>query len=317
MSLKNNIWVEKYRPQTLEDLIIPERVYNKFEGGKLNNHVLLHGSPGLGKTSLGKIIAKDMVSLEINCSLDTSVDSVRTKITEFCSNISILNGRKAQKVVLLDEFDGVSEQYLKAMRGVIEKFSATTRFIATCNYIQKIPDNVQSRFDCIDFDFPKEEEKFLMKKYLMRFNDIAKAEGMTIEPKVLGKIVIKHFPDLRSTITFLQGMYEEGKRTVTVEDLTTFKGEHKDLFDNLVNSSQSFIDLYTFAYKNYVNNEDNVFASLGKEFISYLSDKGVESTKIGNVIVEVADYTYKSNFVIDKFVTLSACLQKIKKALNE
>ena len=94
----------------------------------------------------------------------------------------------------------------------------------------------------------------------MRFNDIAKAEGMTIEPKVLGKIVIKHFPDLRSTITFLQGMYEEGKRTVTV---------------------------------------------------------GVESTKIGNVIVEVADYTYKSNFVIDKFVTLSACLQKIKKALNE
>ena len=317
MSIKNNIWVEKYRPSTLEDLIIPDRVYNKFKGGKLNNHVLLHGSPGLGKTSLGKIIAKDMVSLEINCSLDTSVDNVRTRITEFCSNISILNGKKAQKVVLLDEFDGVSEQYLKAMRGVIEKFAGTTRFIATCNYIQKIPDNVQSRFDVIDFDFPKEEERDLMKKYLIRFNHICKQEGMSVEPKVMGAIVKKHFPDLRSTITFLQGMYEEGKTTITLEDLKSFTGENKELFEHLINSGESFIDLYTFAYKNYVNNEDNVFASLGKEFIDFLIGKGAESNKIGNIIVEVADYTYKSNFVIDKFVTLSAFFQKIKKIVNE
>jgi len=317
MSLKNNIWVEKYRPKTLDDLIIPERVYNKFKDGKLNNHVLLYGSPGLGKTSLGKIIAKDMVSLEINCSLDTSVDNVRTKITEFCSNISILEGKKAQKVVLLDEFDGVSEQYLKAMRGVIEKFAGTTRFIATCNYIQKIPDNVQSRFDCINFDFPKEEERDLMKKYLIRFNHICKQEGISVEPKVMGQIVKKYFPDLRSTITFLQGMYEEGKREITESDLKTFTGEHKELFEHLINSSESFIDLYAFAYKNYVNNEDNVFGSLGKEFIEFLIKKEVSSNKIGNVIVEVADYTYKSNFVIDKFVTLSACLQKIKKTLNE
>jgi replication factor C small subunit len=317
MSLKNNIWVEKYRPQTLEDLIIPERVYNKFKGGKLNNHVLLHGSPGLGKTSLGKIIAKDMVSLEINCSLDTSVDNVRTKITEFCSNISILKGKKAQKVVLLDEFDGVSDAYLKAMRGVIEKFAATTRFIATCNYIQKIPDNVQSRFDVINFDFPKEEERDLMKKYLMRFHYICKQEGITVEPKVMGQIVKKHFPDLRSTITFLQGMYEEGKTEITAEDLNSFTGENKELFDLMLNNGTSFIDLYTFAYKNYVNNEDNVFGSLGKDFIEYLIKNETPSNKVGNVIVEVADYTYKSQFVIDKFVTLSACLQKIKTTLHE
>jgi len=316
MSLKNNIWVEKYRPQTLDDLIIPERVYNKFQGGKLNNHVLLYGSPGLGKTSLGKIIAKDMVSLEINCSLDTSVDNVRTKITEFCSNISILNGKKAQKVVLLDEFDGVSDAYLKAMRGVIEKFAATTRFIATCNYIQKIPDNVQSRFDCINFDFPKEEERDLMKKYLMRFHHICKAEGMTVDPKVMGQIVKKHFPDLRSTITFLQGMFEEGKTEITLEDLNSFAGENKQLFDHLMDKQLDFIELYSYAYKNYVNNEDNVLSSLGKEFVEYLIKNDTSSNKIGNVIVEVADYTYKSQFVIDKFVTLSACLQKIKLILN-
>ena len=317
MSLKNNIWVEKYRPQTLEDLIIPERVYNKFKGGQLNNHYLLHGSPGLGKTSLAKIITKDCVSLEINCSLNTSVDDVRNKIVTFCSNISILNGKKAQKVVLLDEFDGVSDAYLKAMRGVIEKFAATTRFIATCNYINKIPDNVQSRFNVINFDFPKEEERDLMKKYLIRFNQICKEQGMSVEPKVMGAIVKKNFPDLRSTITFLQGMYEEGKRTITLEDLSSFSGEHKDLFEHIIKPDGSFIDLYTYAYKNYVNNEDNVFQSLGKEFIDFLVKKEMSSNKIGNAIVEVADYTYKSNFVIDKFVTLAACLQKLKKTINE
>lgn len=317
MSLKNNIWVEKYRPKTLDDLIIPERVYKKFEGGKINNHVLLHGSPGLGKTSLAKIIAKDCVALEINCSLNTSVDDVRTKVVEFCSNISILHGKRAQKVVILDEFDGVSDQYFKAMRGVMEKFASTTRFIATCNYITKVPDNVQSRFDVINFDFPKEEERELMKKYLMRFHSICKAEGMTVEPKVMGKIVKKYFPDLRSTITFLQGMYEEGRTTITEEDLNSFVGGHKELFDNIMNAGQSFIDLYTFAYKNYLNNEDNVFGALGQEFVDYLMKQDVDSNKIGSVIVEVADYTYKSQFVIDKFITLSACLKKIKTIVNE
>ena len=312
MSLKNNIWVEKYRPKTLDDLIIPENVYNKFKGGKLNNHVLLYGSPGLGKTSLAEILAKDAKSIKINCSIDTSVDSVRTKITSFCSNISILGGKKKEKVVILDEFDGVSEQYMKAMRGVIEKFAGTTRFIATCNYIKKIPDNVQSRFDCINFDFPKEEEKYLLKKYLQRFQYICKEEGLEVEPKAMGQIVLKHFPDLRSTITYLQSFKEEGKTKITLDDLTKFRGEYKELFEQIVNPSVSFIDLYTFTYKNYLNNEDDLFDALGREYIDFIQKKDVNSNIIGNVIVDVADYSYKSSFVIDKFVALAACLNKIK-----
>lgn len=316
-NLKNKIWVEKYRPKQLEDLIIPERVYNKFKGGKLDNHVLLYGSPGLGKTSLAKILAKDSVSLDINCSLETSVENVRTKITEFCSNISILGGKRTQKVVILDEFDGVSEQYLKAMRGVIEKFASTTRFIATCNYIQKIPDNIQSRFDCINFDFPKEEEKYLLKKYLHRINSICKDEGITIEPKVMLLIIKKHFPDLRSTITFLQSKSLEGITNITEEDVNKFTGAYKDLFDLIIDSKTSFIDLYSYTYKNYINNESNVFNALGKEFIEYLISKDIESNKIGEIIVHVANYTYKSNFAIDKFIPLAALLQNIQTSLRK
>lgn len=315
-NLKDKIWVEKYRPKELEDLIIPERVYNKFKDGKLDNHVLLYGSPGLGKTSLARILSRNSVSLDINCSLETSVDNVRTKITEFCSNISILSGKRSQKVVILDEFDGVSEQYMKAMRGVIEKFAGTTRFIATCNYINKIPDNIQSRFDCINFDFPKEEEKDLLKKYLQRINGICKGEGITIEPKVMLLIIKKHFPDLRSTITFLQSKSLEGITNITEEDVNKFTGAHKELFDLIVDKKTSFIDLYSYTYKNYVNNETNVFSALGKEFIDYLIKKDVDSNKIGNIIVEVADHSYKSNFSIDKFVPLAAVLQKIQMILK-
>jgi DNA polymerase III delta prime subunit len=312
MNLKNSIWVEKYRPKTLDDLIIPERVYNKFKGGKIDNHVLLFGSPGLGKTSLAKIIAKDATALEINCSNESSVENVRTKISQFCSNLTLSNGERGKKVVILDEFDGVSEQYMKALRGVIEKFAGTTRFIATCNYINKIPDNIQSRFDCIDFNFPKEEEKYLLKKYLTRFNEICRNEGITVEPKVMLKIIQKHFPDLRSTITFLQSKFLEGITEITLEDVDKFTGEHKEFFDYLLDTNNTFIDVYSYTYKNYLNNEISIFNALGKEFVTYLQNKEYNSSIIGNVIVEVCDYTYKSNFVVDKFIPLMALVQKIK-----
>ena len=178
------LWTEKYRPSKLEDLIVPERIYKKLEKGVYQN-MLFHGGPGSGKTSSAKILSKGHPYLYINCSSETGVDTVRVKISEFCSTLSLLDGERKLKVVILDEFDGVSDQYMKALRGTIEQFHMSARFIATCNYFNKIPDNIQSRFECINFDFSDEEETEILKSYLRRIYEICKAEGMEIEKEAL------------------------------------------------------------------------------------------------------------------------------------
>lgn len=315
MSIKNTIWVEKYRPQTLDDMILPERVINKVKNG-LQNHMLLYGTAGLGKTSLAKILAKDRSSMYINCSVETGVDTVRTKITDFCSNIALSfeGGDRKEKVVILDEFDGVSDAYFKAMRGTIEQFAGTTKFIATCNYIQKIPEHMQSRFDCIDFNFPKEEEKELKKQYVVRIHKIAKAEGITIEPKAIAKIVKNYFPDLRSTITFLQSIYLEGKTTVTEADLDKFRGEHKELFDMLFDAKSSYFDVYSFVYKNYFGNEDDVFIALGRDLGDFLCKEHENRLNLlGPLTALQAEWHYKSQFVADKIAPLGALIYNIHK----
>jgi len=317
MSIKNSIWVEKYRPKTIEDMILPERVVNKVKGG-LQNHILLYGTAGLGKTSLAKILAGEN-DMYINCSVETGVDTVRNKITDFCSNISLSfdgDGSRRQKIVILDEFDGVSDAYFKAMRGTIEMFAGTTRFIATCNYIQKIPDHIQSRFDCIDFNFTKEDETNLVKQYIKRIHKIAKAEGITIEPKAILKIVKNYFPDLRSTITFLQSTFLEGNTTITPEDLDRFTGEHKELFDLFFNKSQYF-DIYSYIYKNYVGNEDEAFIAFGKDFGEYLAKTQPEKLNIlGPAISLQAEWHYKSQFVADKISPLAALVFNLHKLTN-
>ena len=154
------LFTEKFRPKNLEQMILPDRIRKSVGTGELHQNYLFYGSPGLGKTSLAKVLANNYPYLYINVSDESSVDVIREKITNWCSTISLLDGAERFKVVVLDEMDGASDQFYKALRATIEKFADTARFIGTCNYINKVPDPVQSRFTCISFDFlSKEEEK--------------------------------------------------------------------------------------------------------------------------------------------------------------
>ena len=202
----NALFTEKYRPKNLDELILPDGIMNKFKNG-LTQNMLLAGSPGTGKTSMAKAIVNqfELPYIYINASTDTSVDVIRTRIIDFCSTMSILDDQGKFKVVILDEVDGVSDQFFKALRATMEQFASNSRFIATCNYINKVPDPVLSRFELIDFDFDKAEELELTKKYIRRVHDICGKEGMVIEKPALVEFVRRNFPDLRTTLNKLQG----------------------------------------------------------------------------------------------------------------
>ena len=154
---------------------------------------------------------KDHPHLFINVSDESSVDTVRSKITDFCSTVSIMDGKNAIKIVVLDEFDGASDQFYKALRGTIEKFAKGTRFIATCNYLNKLPDPIKSRFEIFDFDpIDKEEEREIQEEWNKRVKLILEKMEIGISEKALSDFSNKYFPDMRSALNTIQRWMIEG-----------------------------------------------------------------------------------------------------------
>jgi DNA polymerase III delta prime subunit len=312
MNPKKLLWTERYRPTELDELIVPDRVFSKLKNGVYQN-MLFYGGPGSGKTSSAKILASNHPHMYINCSSETGVDVVRTKITEFCSTLSVIDGEKKLKVVILDEFDGVSDQYMKALRGTIEQFEKTARFIATCNYFNKIPDNIQSRFECINFDFSDEESKEIEKKYLRRVFDILKTEGMEIEKDALIELVRRKFPDLRSTINVVQGYHAEGKTKITFDDVKKFHGVFRDLYEHILDSQNNEIKNYQYLVSNYASRVDDVIQALGTNFIEYIQvEKPHLMRKVGEICYEVNKHSYESRFAIDPVITMLSLIYKIQ-----
>jgi DNA polymerase III delta prime subunit len=313
----NQLFTEKYRPKNLEELILPGRVMNKFNDGLVQN-MLFAGSPGTGKTSCAKAIVNqfELPYLYINASTDTSVDVIRTKIIDFCSTVSIIDKAGMFKVVILDEVDGVSDQFFKALRATMEQFASNSRFIATCNYINKLPDPILSRFEVINFDFDKDEETELTKKYIKRVYEICGKEGMTIEKPALVEFVRRNFPDLRSTLNKLQGYKTQGNTNITVEDVKKFNSVYKDVFELVFNETDPAKN-YQLLVSNYANKVDDILQTLGEEFVEYIQqEKSAYIKFIPQIIVTVAKHQAQRVHVIDPVITMLSCVYEIQSIIN-
>jgi replication factor C small subunit len=316
-NIQNLLLTEKYRPKTLDDLITPQRVGEKLGKG-VYQHLLLYGSPGTGKTSAAKALVKHFGHpyLYINASTDTSVDVVRNRITDFCANRSIMDEPGKLKVIILDEIDGVSDQFFKALRATMDQFNVNARFIATCNYINKVPDPIQSRFEMIDFDFTKEEETEIMKKYIMRVLHICKEESIGIDKHAAVELVKRKFPDLRNMLNTLQGFQSQGLKEITVNDIKKFSSVYKDVYDLIIDNTDT-VKNYQYMLSNYSNRTDDILNSLGAEFIEYITQERQSYTKfIPQIVVTVAKYQSQRQMVIDPTISMLACCYELQSILN-
>ena len=298
-------------------MILPPRIRSLFENKGLNHNVLLAGSPGCGKTTLAKILAKDLPHIFINVSDESSVDTIRNKINDFCSNISVLDGKSSKKVVILDEFDGASDQFYKALRGTIEKFAGNTRFVATCNWINKVPEAIQSRFEVINFDPSNpEEEEMIKDEWSSRVNLILGKLGITIDPESLVAFEREYFPDFRSALNRIQSWTIEGITKIDLSKVKEANWSYEDLYKMIVESKDPVKNYQTIVGQ-YSTKVDDVMTSLGEEFINWIVKNHPDKTKIiPAVVVLVASHQAQRIAVIDPVVSLLSLFYQIQKLID-
>ena len=298
-------------------MILPPRIRSLFENKGLNHNVLLAGSPGCGKTTLAKILAKDLPHIFINVSDESSVDTIRNKINDFCSNISVLDGKSSKKVVILDEFDGASDQFYKALRGTIEKFAGNTRFVATCNWINKVPEAIQSRFEVINFDPSNpEEEEMIKDEWRSRVNLILGKLGITSDQESLGAFEREYFPDFRSALNRIQSWTIEGITKIDLSKVKEANWSYEDLYKMIVESKDPVKNYQTIVGQ-YSTKVDDVMTSLGEEFINWIVKNHPDKTKIiPAVVVLVASHQAQRIAVIDPVVSLLSLFYQIQKLID-
>lgn len=306
-NLENILWTEAYRPKNLKELIIPKRIRTIFENGVVQS-MLFHGTAGVGKTSAAKALCKQFGhnTLYLNMSETTGVDTIRETIMDFALNQSILHYDNPIKVVIMDEMDGMSQQAFAALRATMEKCATNTRFIGTCNYLQKIPDPIQSRFQLIDFNFTNEELGEIRIGQFKRIMEICKKEGLTISKEAAVKMVQTYFPDCRSIVNHLQRYKLEGKTEINENDIKNIETEYEELY-NMILTQSNPVDNYVFVMKNYSNCVSEVISSLGNPFINYIMKNVQEKNKfIPTVAILNAKYQMNLKNCIDPVVVLLA-----------
>lgn len=315
-----NPLTEKLRPKKFQHLILPPRISEQLNGGKLEQNFLLYGSQGLGKTSAAKVMASSdgFDHIYINCSDETGVDVIRDKITSFCSSASVLNIGGQMKCVILDELDGVSDQFFKALRGTIEKFAVNTRFIATCNYINKIPEPIQSRFVTVNMDMlDGGEVEYVKLEWRKRFGTLFSKLSIGITEYLLEDFIDAAFPDMRKAIYKVETLSISKVENVTKAQITSKDWEFEPVFKLIMAQGDSY-ENYKLIVKEYQGSVTEILASLGSEFPEWIADNYADKLpKLPVVIIEVAAHQAMRNQVIDPVISLLSLVYKLQKSIQQ
>tara|TARA_R100000426_G_C4825940_1_gene112739 strand:+ start:688 stop:1626 length:939 start_codon:yes stop_codon:yes gene_type:complete len=300
------LWVEKYRPQTVAETILSDNLKSTFQKiveSKEIPNMLFTGTAGTGKTTVARALCNelDLDYILINGSEEGNIDTLRTKIKQFASSVSLQGG---YKVVILDEADYLNAQSTQpALRGFIEEFANNCRFILTCNFKNRIIEPLHSRCSVYEFNTSKKDLQGLCAQFLKHIGKILDKEGIGYDQMVLVDLIMKYVPDWRRVLNELQRYSISGRIDAGI----------------LVNlSDKSFDDLFTYLKSKdfkkmrqwVVNNIDTDASSIFRGIYDRMIDK-VKPQSVPQLVLILADYQYKNAFVADMELNVVACMTEI------
>ena len=300
------LWVEKYRPKIVSETILPESLKLTFQkivdGGELPN-MLFTGTAGLGKTTVARALCNELGCdfILINGSEEGNIDTLRTKIKQFASSVSLQGG---YKVVILDEADYLNPQSTQpALRGFIEEFSNNCRFILTCNFKNRIIEPLHSRCGVYEFNTSKKSMIELCESFMARCKTILDNEKIEYDDKPLAELIMKFAPDWRRVLNELQRYSINGRIDSGIVANLQDKN-FDDLFSHLKN--KNFKSMRSWV----VNNIDTDASAIFRAIYDRMIDK-VAPQSIPQLVLLLADYQYKNAFVADHELNVVACLTEV------
>ena len=302
------LWVEKYRPQTIEDCILPESIKKTFQGflskGEVPN-LLLAGPAGCGKTTVAKALCNELgVDVYVINGSDEGrfLDTVRNTAKNFASTVS-LSSTARHKVIIIDEADNTTNDVQLLLRAFTEEFSGNCRFIFTCNFKNKIIEPLHSRCACIDFSTDRKSKPQLASTFFNRLKFILEREGVEADPKVLIELINKHFPDWRRVLNECQRYSSSGNIDAGI--LAQFSDvKVNDLIKHL--KEKDFKEVRKWV----VNNLDNDASVLLRRVYDALYGS-LAPNSIPAAVLVIAKYQYQIAFVADQEINMLACLTEI------
>lgn len=302
--MKEFLFVEKYRPQTIADCVLPKDLKNTFKSivlkGELPN-MMFTGSAGTGKTTVARALCNELGLdyILVNGSEDGNIDTLRGKIKQFASTVSLQGG---QKVVILDEADYLNPQSTQpALRGFIEEFSSNCRFILTCNFKNRIIEPLHSR--CSIYEFNLGNKALIAEQFMARLQFILDSENITYDNAVIAELIMKYIPDWRRVINECQRYGMSGHIDTGVL-VTLSESSVKGLMGDL--KSKNFKDMRKWVTNNIDVESAKLFRMVYDNMLTY-----VEPSSIPQLVLILADYSYKDSFVADHELNVVACMTEI------